>query len=296
MNKKILCILSATVLSLSMVSCSSLNLNNDDASAIVHKKDAVSDQKTEVSDYADEETLYQYSTYNAFSQGTFEGLTPAKDFLTYGDTGLGYADGLDGAIIVVDGTAYHITSDGVAKECDKNDKIAYGAVTKLNSSKTQSILEIKGIKNFCNALSNQIILNQLNIAKIDGTFSSLKLTCPKAQSEPYKSYKTASKDNVNNSYKDIKGTIIAVYYPEFYDGIGQKGWNMFFISEDKSKGGIVTDVHIKEGKCIIEKTSKFALETPQTDSFNKLTLEAGIDSDTDDEKTDIDNSSQSDEQ
>ena len=281
-KKKWICLLAAAA-SLSMASC---GVDNE-AVTINHKEGAASEQKTGVSELADEDTLYQYSTYSAFAQGTYNGLITSKDFLTYGDTGIGIADGLDGAMVAADGVMYKIGSDGTATECEKNDKIAYGAVTTLNGSRTQSVLEIKGYKNFCDALSNQIILNQICIARIDGKFSSVKLSCPSAQSEPYKPYEQASKDNVAYRYKDISGTVIAVYYPEFYEGISQSGWQMYFISEDKTKGGIVSDIHITEGKCIIEKTSKFSLETPQTDEFNKLTLKAGgvTESDTDDEES-----------
>jgi acetolactate decarboxylase len=60
----------------------------------------------------DRETMYQVSTFNALSQGVFDGSETFGALKAHGDTGLGTLNALDGELIFINGTFYQVKSDG----------------------------------------------------------------------------------------------------------------------------------------------------------------------------------------
>ncbi|HTX43839.1 MAG TPA: acetolactate decarboxylase, partial [Methanocella sp.] len=61
---------------------------------------------------ADRDVLYQVSALDLLASGAYDGIAPSGDLKRHGDFGLGTFDGLNGEMIVLDGSIYQVTSDG----------------------------------------------------------------------------------------------------------------------------------------------------------------------------------------
>ena len=55
------------------------------------------------------DTLFQYSTIDALLAGVYDGEMTMEALRHKGDFGLGTLNGLDGELVVLDGTAYHVS-------------------------------------------------------------------------------------------------------------------------------------------------------------------------------------------
>src|SRR5262249_48336233 len=60
--------------------------------------------------------ITQVSVINALMAGHYDGVMPISELRTYGDFGLGTLDHLDGELILLNGHAYQVHSDGVVSE------------------------------------------------------------------------------------------------------------------------------------------------------------------------------------
>ncbi len=57
-------------------------------------------------------TLYQHGTLALLVPGLLDGTITMKELLSHGDTGIGTGEGLDGELVILDGTPYQVDSNG----------------------------------------------------------------------------------------------------------------------------------------------------------------------------------------
>ena len=73
-------------------------------------------------------------------------------------------------------------------------------------------------------------------------------------------------------YENIRGTVVALYCPDYMDGLNTAGWHLHFISADGKKGGHVLDLAVQDGNIELDIISEFAMVVPNRESFNNKTL------------------------
>ena len=60
------------------------------------------------------DTLYKVSTLDALLAGDYDGRIDFRRLKCHGNFGLGTFDALDGEMVAVDGSFYHVRVDGIA--------------------------------------------------------------------------------------------------------------------------------------------------------------------------------------
>mgnify|MGYP002713031785 CR=1 FL=1 len=74
-------------------------------------------------------TVFQNSLMSALLDGIYDGEMTIGQILSKGNFGLGTFDGLDGEMIILDGTCYQLRSDGTATIADLEQKSPFAQVT-----------------------------------------------------------------------------------------------------------------------------------------------------------------------
>ena len=77
-------------------------------------------------------------------------------------------------------------------------------------------------------------------------------------------------------FENIRGSLVGVYFPDYMDGINMPGWHLHFLSEDRSKGGHVFDISIKEGLAKIDKITNIYINLPKDPAFDTYTLKQDL--------------------
>ena len=116
-------------------------------------------------------------------------------------------------------------------------------------------------------------LNSMHMVRIDGYFEEIQAR----SEEPYRSQHIALKDILSQTQKDftfrnLKGTLVCVYFPDYMDGINGAGWHMHFVSEGRTLGGHVFQLRITEGKAIIDKIRNLHIHLPEEPAFDTYSL------------------------
>nr|WP_255306741.1 acetolactate decarboxylase [Listeria monocytogenes] len=73
--------------------------------------------------------------------GLFSGTTSFKELLQHGDLGIGTLDQFDGELIILDGEAFQIRSDGQAYKVKPEDTTPYASTTFFDADTSFSVSE-----------------------------------------------------------------------------------------------------------------------------------------------------------
>ena len=221
--------------------------------------------------------MYQVSTLNALLLGYTRKVVTVQDLLANGDTGLGTFENVDGEMIVVDGHCYRASDNGTVTEMAPDCGVPFASVSFLKGAKKFEIGPVEDIDNLKMLLNLKIEegfgLNSMHMVRIDGIFETVD-----ARSENgLKSQHVELKDILNLNQKsfvfsNVSGSLVCLYYPDYMAGINASGWHFHFVSHDRSKGGHVFNIAMKNGTAVLDKISKIEMQLPWEASFDTYAL------------------------
>ena len=224
----------------------------------------------------DTETLYQVALLQSLTQGYYDGIIKVSELKKHGDTGIGTFEGVNGEMIVLDGTVYQALDDGSVKVADDNETVPFSNVTFFDADITEDISDIKDVNGLKAALDKIVSAkggNLFYMVKVDGTFEKMFVRSELKQQKPYKTLdKALETDQREFTYENIKGTIVGLYCPDYMGGLNAAGWHFHFLSEDKAKGGHILDLSFANAKAWLDATPAFAMALSDNGEFQKMEL------------------------
>ncbi|HOJ98514.1 MAG TPA: acetolactate decarboxylase [Termitinemataceae bacterium] len=220
------------------------------------------------------DVIYQVSTLGALQEGVYDGVEPIETLLKYGDTGIGTFDGLDGEMIILNGTCYQVKADGKVYKVAKTVKTPFAAVSFFD---TDQKIQITERAPSLAALYDTILkaLPTKNIPyliKITGTAAYVKTRSVPKQQKPYPRLVEVTKNQPTFEAKDIEGTLIGVWLPEYMAGVNMAGFHLHFISKDLSFGGHLLEIDMPKATVEIDYTYGLQLTLPSQSDFFTTTL------------------------
>ena len=228
-----------------------------------------------------ENKIYQVSTLQALALGYSKAVINVEQLLKQGNTGLGTFEDVNGEMIIMDGRCYRADQAGNVTEVSPETGVPFAAVAKLYGTQQFSVESMPDLNAVRTMLTNKIEerfgLNSMQIVRIDGFFEKVD-----ARSEaPYRSHHISLKDILGQTQKafifeNIRGSLVGVYFPDYMDGINMPGWHLHFLSEDRTKGGHVFDVSMREGKAYLDKISSIAIDLPKEAAFDTYSLKQDL--------------------
>ena len=230
----------------------------------------------------DRETLYQVALLQAFAMGYFDGSVTVKDLKTHGDTGIGSFDKLNGDMIFLDGVVYRANPNCEINVVNDKTTLTFGDVTFFDEDAggvfydeypTKNLLE-KSLNEF---LVNENMSNRFYMIKLHGDFNEILLCAAREQSKPYPPLSEVMKSQNEVTFKNISGTIVGLYCPEFMRSLNNVGWHLHFISDDKKIGGHVLELNLKSGSMFhLDKTDAFRMDLPTKENFHALNFKKNV--------------------
>jgi acetolactate decarboxylase len=222
----------------------------------------------------DRDTLYQVSTIDALMQGAFDGTGPVAEIRQHGDFGIGTFDGLDGEMIVLDGTVYQARADGRIYAATDAMTTPFATVTYFSSDRVEKTDRRMNYSELSSALAKKLpSQNMIYAVKIHGTFPEMKVRAIPRQQQPYPTLTDAALSQSVNSYRDATGTIVGFYTPVLFEGLNVPGYHLHFIADDKKTGGHILDMTVEAGTPVeYDITPDFAMSLPTTGTFTGVDL------------------------
>ena len=224
-----------------------------------------------------EQMIYQVSTLQALSMGYTRPVVTADVMLQHGDIGLGTFEDINGEMIILDGACWRAGENGAVFRVDPDAGVPFAVSAFLRHGDRIPVGEAEDIGKLKQLLDLKIEedfgLNSMHIVRIDGLFTKI---CARSESA-YRSHHVSLKEILQKTQKDfffhdITGTLVCVYFPDYMDGINAPGWHLHFLSEDRSCGGHVFDMSMKQGSMIVNKISRIQIQLPDTPAFDTYSL------------------------
>jgi acetolactate decarboxylase len=220
---------------------------------------------------ADHATLFQVALLQNLTQGDYAGSVDAKTLKQRGDTGIGTFDGLNGELIMVDGTIYRAAGDGSVEAIKDEETIPFADVTFFDEDETEELSNVDSFESLLSLLDQRVEelgANHFYVVRIHGHFSEMNVRSEYAQSEPYEPLaKVLETDQTFFDYQDIDGTAVGLYCPSYMDGINTPGWHLHFVSDDHQKGGHIIGMSIDKADLSWDRTQGFQMLLPDSQRF-----------------------------
>ncbi len=266
--KKILAIILMSAMIISVSGCSAARNTSQDTAQKTAEDTA--------NDSQNRESIYQVALLQSLTQGYYDGIIKVSELKEHGDIGIGTFEGVNGEMIVLDGKVYQALGDGSVQEADNDETVPFSNVTFFDKDITSDISDIKNIDALKENLDKTVDENGRNMfyfIKINGTFSKMNVRSELKQKKPYKSLdKALATDQREFNYKDVKGTVVALYCPDYMDGLNTPGWHFHFVSDDRKKGGHILELAFDNAKAEMDKTTGFEMKLSDNKTFQKLEL------------------------
>ncbi len=192
--------------------------------------------------------ITQVATIDALLTGVYDGHMSLETLRSYGDFGIGTFEGLDGEMILLNGTFYKVRSDGKVYLPPLSERTPFASVTKFVPDHKKSLLEPIDMKELEAAIDNLAPEQNRFVAFIvHGAFRHVKTRNVPAQKKPYPPLSEVAKTQPVFTLSNVRGTLIGFRSPAFVQGINVPGYHIHFLADDLSGGGHVLELEMSWG-------------------------------------------------
>ena len=242
---------------------------------------ALAEESAPLRDVTNGDVLYQVALLQSLAQGYFDGIVTVGELKQHGDTGIGTFEGVNGEMIVLDGTVYQAVADGSIVIPADEETVPFSNVTFFDVDETRSLSGIADMAALQAALTdavNQLGPNCFYMVKIEGTFDALKVRSEYKQEKPYRMLDVAlAADQTEFDYEDIRGTMVGLYCPDYMGDLNSIGWHFHFINEDRTRGGHVLQVSVADAEAAFDMTDGFEMTLSREAEFQGMELSKDMD-------------------
>ena len=154
-----------------------------------------------------------------------------------------------------------------------NDKIPFSNVTFFDkdfSVKLNNVGDKSALEKIFNEQVDKNGRNSFYFVKLSGTFKEILVRSESGTKEPYPTLVEALKTQNEVTLKNIDGTIVGLYCPDYMSSLNSTGWHFHFISADKKRGGHVLGLNLATGEAQFDKTDAFNMNVPKKNNFHTL--------------------------
>ena len=220
--------------------------------------------------------IYQVSLLQGMLYGDYNGSVTIQELKEHGNTGIGTFNGLNGELIMLDGTVYRASGDGQVEPVTDSETSPFAVVTDMDTvtlKHLENIPDRNALYDELNQLVDQKGKNRFYMIRIDGLFRKVNVRSVPAQRKPYKHLvEVMEQEQRFFDYEQIEGTMVGLYCPPYMSHLNAVGWHMHFISKDKTKGGHMLGLDIADAILTWTDADSFQLKLPQNRQFNSFDL------------------------
>lgn len=210
---------------------------------------------------------------SALLDGIYDGEMTISELLGKGNFGIGTFNGLDGEMIILDGTCYQLRGDGSARVADLDQQTPYAVAT--NFVPRILVHAPRGLRrDELSAFIDEVepSANYMYAVRITGRFSEVTTRTVVKQTKPYPPMTKAVGGDKELHFSDVEGVIGGFRTPVYERGISVPGCHVHFIDAARQSGGHVLDYTVDEAKIELCPGSDLELRLPLTQEFSTANL------------------------
>ncbi|MDG2989881.1 acetolactate decarboxylase [Candidatus Synechococcus calcipolaris G9] len=218
---------------------------------------------------------FQVSTLGALNIGIYEGATTMAELKEHGDFGLGTFEGLDGEMVILDGTVYKIDVDGGVHRVEDDTETPFSVVSFFHRQRSLPLGGNLSYQELEQRIDESLpSLNWPYALRIHGTFPYLKFRSVPKQTPPY----PPLLDVVRNEQRifeerNVTGTLVGFRLPPYLSNINVPGYHFHFITSDRRTGGHILDGEFINPTVELDTLDNWQIMLPDNAAFKQALLE-----------------------
>lgn len=218
---------------------------------------------------------FQVSTLGALNIGIYEGAATMTELKEHGDFGLGTFAGLDGEMVILDGTVYKIDVDGEVHRVEDGAETPFSVVSFFHRERSLPLGGNLTYQELEQRIDESLpSLNWPYALRIHGTFPYLKFRSVPKQTPPY----PPLLDVVRNEQRifeerNVTGTLVGFRLPPYLSNINVPGYHFHFITSDRHTGGHILDGEFFNPVVELDTLDNWQMMIPQNNAFQRAVLE-----------------------
>jgi len=191
----------------------------------------------------DRHALYQSTPLSYLQAGNTNVSITIEQFKSIGNFGIGTFDQFAGEAVLLQGVAYQITESGKVVMPADHDKLLFASCMLFDMENRFAMRNVPSYSVFQEALQHYFSTNlYLRAIQVEGAFTSIRVSCTKKQTPPYKPFDEASRHTKEYTWHNLQGTLVGFWTPPSVpEAVMTPGFHLQFISDDKMIGGRVVD-------------------------------------------------------
>lgn len=208
--------------------------------------------------------IFMVSPINAILEGLYEAPLTISELKQHGNFGIGTFNDLNGELILLDGIAYQFDVDGIVHKVNDGEKTPFAAACFFEPFSVEEIQSHLDYSSFDTFLDRCLpSKNMLYAIRVDGNFSRVRTrSIPKT--ENYTPLVEATAFQKECLLKEIEGTLVGFYTPEFMPSVNVPGYHFHFLTNDCSRGGHLLECELSNGRLSIQICTRLVLNLPIT--------------------------------
>ena len=211
----------------------------------------------------DQDTLYQVSAFNVFSEGNFDGNVTYAELAKHGNFGIGTLNQLNGEMIAFDGKFYQIPTNDSPREIGSEEKTPYATVTFFSSDYTFPVANVTSYLQLMENINSTLLnFNVIYAIKVHGFFDFAQTRSVPIQNKPYPNLSEAVKNQTIFDLNEVEGTMAGFFFPTSMNGVDYVGYHLHFLTDDNTAGGHLLECVIKNATVEIDQTNDYHLLLP----------------------------------
>lgn len=219
-------------------------------------------------------TVTQWSTIDALLKGYYDGVVTLGEVKRHGDFGLGTFEGLDGEMIVLDGTVYQVEASGAVKMPADDVRTPFAAVVFFEKDielEMPAGLTLEHVQARIDAALPTA--NAFYAVRVTGAFEEVRTRSVGRQEKPYPELAEVVKTQALFTLKKTEGTLVGLKCPVFSKSVNVPGHHFHFLAADRKSGGHVLGLVTGEGvRVSVSVVRNFVMKLPSEAGFDQLDL------------------------
>lgn len=216
-------------------------------------------------------SLFQLGNASALLSGAIEGEMTYSQLKSKGDFGLGTFNDIDGEMVALNGNFYKIGQKGKTIPVNPKWKTPFVELVKFSQGNATHFEKIDSYAALKQLLGRKLDNKNIPYAiKMTGTFQFLKLR----SRSPRQAYQTQNVIEETYAVKNVKGTLVGFWFPEYLLSLTVPEFHFHFISDDKKVSGHVLELKAEYADAIFNKINQMKLVFPQTLVYKNTRINA----------------------
>lgn len=209
----------------------------------------------------------QFAVLDALLGGQYSSCITVRDARALGDTGIGCCERFGGEVVILDGEFFACTADEPPRLMGDDEKLPFVDVCSFGEAASRTVSDLDGPGLAAEIDGLLASRNLFHAIRLDGVMARVRTRVTRREEPPFRRLAEVTAEQIETVSHDVRGTIVGFWMPGLYQGVTVAGPHLHFLHDDRTFGGHVLEISVREAVLRVSAYARFELRVPTDDEF-----------------------------